>query len=72
MDSVETKILANSVAKAAHPDVQPGRLRMISKHDGLHQVNTFHGSPSAWLDVAAGNQTRRYVTKINAKGFPES
>jgi hypothetical protein len=71
LDAAEHRIVNDAVASSNSPDVSPGRLRAKTVIKGGHEITTFFGSPSVWLDEAAGNRMRRYVTRINPKATTE-
>jgi colicin import membrane protein len=71
MDAAEARIRSDAIASSNSPDVSPGTLRAKTVMNGAHQITTFYGSPSVWLDEAAGNRMRRYVSRINPKATTE-
>lgn len=63
--TVESAIYADAMTVASSPaTAEPGTLRMITNISGGHEIHTFVGEPSAWMDPMAG-PVRMHVTSIN-------
>ena len=61
---IEKQIYADALTAANSPAVlPPGQLRMRTRNEHGHVINTFDGTPSAWMDGFAGPQ-RQFVTEF--------
>jgi hypothetical protein len=63
--TIEAQIYADAAEAAKHGPVVPeGELVCIPQTDmGGHKINTYYGSPSAWMAPMAG-PVRQYVRKF--------
>jgi hypothetical protein len=63
---IENRVYADAVKAAGMPEVGVGQLRAVTKTQHGHQITTFYGSPSAWMNQFAP-PSRRFLTKIRTK-----
>ncbi len=61
---VRDQIYAEAKATGMSPTtVEPGRMRMITRKTGGHEIHEFVGEPRSWMDPMAG-AARQFVTSI--------
>lgn len=59
-DQIYTEAKATGLSPTT---VEPGRMRMITRRSGGHEIHEFVGEPRSWMDPMAG-AARQFVTSI--------